>query len=120
HIDGLRLDATHALQDDSARPFLAELGAEVRAWTPGRHVPVIAEDHRNLAVLVTPEERGGWGLDGVWSDDFHHEMRRLLTGDHEGYYQDFSGTVQDLAATIQNGWFFCGQEAAYFGGPRGS
>src|SRR5262249_7160803 len=91
HLDGLRLDATHAIVDDSPRHFLAELSERVRSAVTGRHVYLIAEDHRNLAKMVEPVARGGWGLDGVWADDFHHEMRRLLAGDHEGYYRDYSG-----------------------------
>jgi len=118
-LDGLRLDATHALVDDSPRHFLAELQARVRAALP-RDVLLIAEDHRNLASLVRPEAEAGWGLDAVWADDFHHEMRRNLAGDHEGYYCDFSGTLADLATTVRDGWFFKGQHSEHFGGPRGT
>jgi maltooligosyltrehalose trehalohydrolase len=120
HIDGLRLDATHAIKDDSPRRFLAELSAAVRASTPQRHILLIAEDHRNLATMVTPESRGGWGLDAVWADDFHHEMRRLLAGDHEAYYRDYTGAPADLAATIRQGWFYCGQRSAHRNEPRGT
>jgi maltooligosyltrehalose trehalohydrolase len=109
HFDGLRLDATHAIVDDSPRHFLAELSTHVRAASAGRPVHLIAEDHRNLSQLVQSPEQGGWGLTGVWADDFHHELRRLLAGDCEGYYRDYAGTTQELAATIQQGWFFEGQ-----------
>jgi maltooligosyltrehalose trehalohydrolase len=119
HMDGLRLDATHALVDDSPRHFLAELQARVRA-AAARPVLVVAEDHRNLASMVRPEAEGGWGLDAVWADDFHHEVRRGLAGDHEGYYRDFSGKVADVAATVRDGWFFKGQHSEHFGGPRGT
>jgi maltooligosyltrehalose trehalohydrolase len=120
HGDGLRLDATHAIQDDSPRHFLAELSARVHDTTAGRHVHVIAEDHRNLAGMVTPVADGGWGLDAVWADDFHHEVRRLLAGDRDGYYRDFTGTVPDIAETIRHGWFFAGQYSAHLGAPRGT
>jgi maltooligosyltrehalose trehalohydrolase len=119
HLDGLRLDATHALVDEGPRHFLAELQARVRAALP-RPVLLIAEDHRNLAAMVRPEAEGGWGLDAVWADDFHHGLRRCLAGDHEGYYRDFSGTVADLASTLRDGWFFKGQRSEHFGGPRGT
>jgi maltooligosyltrehalose trehalohydrolase len=119
HIDGLRLDATHAVQDDSPRHFLEELTATVRASSQ-RPVVVIAEDHRNLAQLLLPRDRGGYGLDGVWADDFHHQVRVHVAGDSEGYYQDYSGSVEDLTQTIQRGWFFTGQRSAHQGKPRGT
>ena len=93
HLDGLRLDATHSMVDEGPRHFLAELSARVREHAPGRPVHLIAEDHRNLAGMLRPESAGGWGLDGVWSDDFHHQLRRLLAGDDDGVYRDFAGTI---------------------------
>jgi maltooligosyltrehalose trehalohydrolase len=119
HVDGLRLDATHALVDDGPRHFLAELQARAREAVP-RPVLLIAEDHRNLASMVRPEAEGGWGLDAVWADDFHHEVRRCLAGDDEGYYRDFTGTVADVATTVRDGWFFKGQRSEHLGGPRGT
>ena len=126
HLDGLRLDATHALIDESPRHFLAELAAHVRragrpAALPAASRPLlIAEDHRNMAVMLRPTARGGWGLDAVWADDFHHQMRRALAGDHEGYFADFSGTMRDIAATLQRGWFYRGQRAPSRGARRGT
>ncbi|MGH9663935.1 MAG: malto-oligosyltrehalose trehalohydrolase, partial [Bryobacteraceae bacterium] len=122
HIDGLRLDATHAIVDDSRRNILASLSGAVRGSLEGsgRRVQVIAEDHRNLASLVKPERDGGCGLDGVWSDDFHHQMRRALNGDSDGYFQDFDGSAENIAATARQGWFYTGQPSAYFGHARGS
>jgi maltooligosyltrehalose trehalohydrolase len=120
HLDGLRLDATHYLFDDGPRPFLAELTARVRGTIAGRQVHVIAEDPRNLATMVRPESEGGWGLDAVWSDDFHHELRRYLLGDREGAFIDFRGCVSDLAATINEGWLFRGEFSHYRGCFRGT
>jgi maltooligosyltrehalose trehalohydrolase len=120
HIDGLRLDATHAMMDDSPRHFLAELTDRVRSSAPQREVILIAEDCRNLSHMIKPEKEKGWGLDAVWSDDFHHHIRRSLAGDHESYFQDFSGSLEDIAATIRQGWFFQGQHSAHFKGPRGT
>jgi maltooligosyltrehalose trehalohydrolase len=70
--------------------------------------------------MVQPEAEGGWGLDAVWADDLHHQLRVGLAGDRDGYYADFSGSVEDLARTIQDGWFFQGQVSRHFGGPRGT
>ena len=121
HLDGLRLDATHALVDESPRHFLAELGERVRASLPeDRLVALIAEDDRNLARIVKPRPEGGWGMDAVWADDFHHQMRHLLAGDHEGYYADYEDRVEDLTLILRQDWLYTGQRSAYFKGPRGT
>ena len=85
-----------------------------------RRVHVIAEDVRNLAKMVKPENQGGWGLDAVWSDDFHHQMRRAMAGDSDGYYRDFDGSTKGVADTARQGWFFTGQHSDFFGKPRGT
>ncbi len=120
HFDGLRLDATHAILDDSERKFLAELSDRVHGSVSDRQVHLIAEDHRNLNYLPKPTSRGGWGLDGVWADDFHHQMRRLLAGDNDGYFSDYTDNVADLAATIRQGWLYCGQLSQHLNEPRGT
>jgi maltooligosyltrehalose trehalohydrolase len=119
HIDGLRLDATHALIDESPSHFLRDLIEAVRGLG-GLKRHLIAEDHRNLKRLILPADAGGYGLDAVWSDDYHHQIRRILAGDRDGYFADFAGSTRDLAATIQRGWLFAGQRSVYFGGPRGT
>lgn len=119
HIDGLRLDATHAILDDSDVHFLAQLTDELRA-SCGEQVILIAEDHRNLAQMMVSTEHGGWGLDGVWADDYHHQNRRLLHGDSDGYFRDFTGTTEDLATTIRQGWFYTGQFSEHLNENRGS
>jgi maltooligosyltrehalose trehalohydrolase len=119
HIDGLRLDATHELIDDTERPFLGELAETVRAAGP-RHVVVTAEDDRNLARLALPAHAGGFGLDALWADDFHHHMRRRLAGDREGYFESYQGRAADIALTLQSGWFFSGQVAPHTGRYRGT
>lgn len=120
HVDGLRLDATHELHDESSRHFLAELSSRVRASAPEREIVLIAEDERNLAKMVRPESAGGWGLDSVWADDFHHQIRRFLAGDHEGYYRDYRGSIRDLAETLNQGWYYRGQPSIHLGKPRGT
>jgi len=119
HVDGLRLDATHALIDAGERPFVAELAAAVHRTRHPRPF-VFAEDARNFARLVEDVEDGGWGLDGVWADDFHHIIRRMLAGDSHGYYADYRGDVDELVATLQRGWLFVGQHSAHHGAPRGT
>jgi maltooligosyltrehalose trehalohydrolase len=119
HVDGLRLDATHTLVEKDPGATLREL-AQTVATASGRRVFLHAEDHRNLAAMVEDPARDGWGLDGVWADDFHHVMRRLLAGDCHGYFADFEGTTSELARTIQQGWLFTGQPSARLGRGRGT
>jgi maltooligosyltrehalose trehalohydrolase len=118
-IDGFRLDATHALPHAHAPAFLRELVEDVRREA-GRDLIFIAEDHRNLADMLRAPNNGGWGLDGVWADDFHHHVRVIAAGDTHGYYRDFQRDAADLAETIRRGWFYRGQHSEYHGQPRGS
>jgi maltooligosyltrehalose trehalohydrolase len=114
HIDALRLDAIHAIVDISARTFLEELSATVHAEAHelGRDVYLIPECNRNNAHVVSPPELGGWGFDAVWNDDFHHSLRVLLTGEQDGYYQDYHG-VEDLTVSYRDGFFYTGQYSKY-------
>ena len=121
HMDGLRLDATHAIIDDSPVHLIQELVERVHAsLDPGRHFVLIAEDPRNEARLVRPIAAGGYGLDAVWADDFHHTVRVTLTGENEGYYRDFTGGAGEIAATLRSGWLFQGQRSPRTGRPRGT
>ena len=119
HADGLRLDATHSLFDSRRPHFVAELTRAAHAAADPAPL-VFAEDHRNLAEMVDDEARGGWGLDGVWADDFHHVVRRMLAGDAHSYYSDYRGTADELAATLRRGWLYVGQPSIHEGAPRGS
>jgi len=118
-FDGLRLDATHAMVDESPRHVIRELTTTVRGSIDDRRILIVAEDDRNLAEIVRPAAEGGWGADAVIADDFHHEARRLAAGDADGYFVDYTGTTTDLAATIRRGWFFAGQHSGYRNAPRG-
>jgi maltooligosyltrehalose trehalohydrolase len=122
HIDGLRLDATHAISDHGPAHVLAELADAVRVSVEGspRPVLVIAEDSRNLNTIVRGRDTGGWAFDGVWADDFHHHLRRSLAGDTDGYFADFDGTAASIASTARQGWFFTGQLSPRRGQPRGT
>ncbi len=121
HVDGLRLDAIHAIFDASPVHILTELAEAARAEGArlGRPVHIIAESHDNDRRIVLPRSAGGLGLDAVWSDDFHHALHVALTGERGGYYVDF-GDVGHLARAIAEGFAFQGQHAEYFGGPRGT
>ena len=91
HVDGLRLDAVHALHDTRATHILEELNIDVSARSAflGRPLPLIAESDLNDPRLITAREGGGYGLTAQWSDDFHHALYVSLTGDTSGYYADF-------------------------------
>jgi maltooligosyltrehalose trehalohydrolase len=118
HVDGLRLDATHAILDDSPTHVLTELQQRVRAALPAdRHFVLIAEDERNDERVVLS---AGHGLDGVWADDLHHQLRRHLAGDHEAYFADYTGSIDDIVRTLRQGWFYEGQESKNHGVPRGT
>ncbi len=122
HVDGLRVDATDTIRDDSDPHFLTELTERVHqaANAMGRNVILIAEDARNERKVVLPPTRGGHGFDAVWSDDFHHHMRHRLAGDSDGYYHDFDGTSESIATAIRDGWSFTGQFASFHGHGRGT
>ena len=109
HIDGLRLDAIHAIVDPSARPFVKELAKAChnRSNELNREVQIIAETNRNDRTVVSPCEQGGWALDGQWNDDFHHSLRVAFTNERVGYYQDFSG-LPDLVKAFQEGFVYTG------------
>ena len=114
HFDGLRLDAVHAYMDRSAINFMEQLGTEVRALEKetGRSYAVIAESDLNDPRVVTERARGGYGLDAQWSDDFHHALIAVLTGDRSGYYADF-GSMADLAKALRDVFVYDGRYSAY-------
>ncbi len=100
HLDGLRLDAVHALEDHRALQFLEELATEVHALAAllNHELILIAESDINDPRLVTSREAGGYGLAAQWSDDFHHAVHAAITGERQGYYCDF-GSLAALAKT---------------------
>jgi maltooligosyltrehalose trehalohydrolase len=118
HADGLRLDATFAIHDSSPKHLLRELSEAVRAEKPG--AILIAETHQNDVSYLKPLEEGGYGFDAVWADDFHHTVRRRVAGDHEGYYQDYAGSAEEIARALNQGFLYEGQRSAYSGECRGT
>jgi maltooligosyltrehalose trehalohydrolase len=117
HFDGLRVDAVHAIVDHSAQPFLQDLTVAVhtRAQTLDRRIHVIAESDLNDPRVITPKENLGFGFDSQWSDDYHHTLHVILTGEREGYYRGFEGTVSDLARVMKTGYLYTGQHSPHRG-----
>ena len=120
HVDGLRLDAVHALVDSSETHLLEELAIEVAALSAyvGRPLTLIAESDLNDPVLVTPREAGGYGLDAQWSDDFHHAVHVALTGETQGYYADFE-PLAALVKVCERGFFHDGTFSSFRGRDHG-
>jgi maltooligosyltrehalose trehalohydrolase len=114
HMDGLRVDAVHAFVDRSATHFLRQMEEEVRALGnhTGKHYVVIAESDLNNPRLVQAREAGGYGLDAQWSDDFHHALWTVLTGERSGYYEDF-GSMAELAKALKEVFVYQGQYSPY-------
>lgn len=109
HVDGLRLDAVHAIYDSSAVHFLEQLASEVKALAAhlGRELFLVAESSLNSPRLVTAREAGGFGLDAHWSDDFHHAVHACMTGERSGYYADF-GSIAQLAKSLSHAYVYDG------------
>jgi maltooligosyltrehalose trehalohydrolase len=114
HLDGLRLDAVHALQDSSPTHILAELGSSVAALAQQlrRPLPLIAESDLNDPVMITPRDEGGYGLDAQWDDDVHHALHALLTGERQGYYCDF-GSLEVLARVFTHAFLHDGTYSTF-------
>ena len=114
HIDGFRLDAVQAIFDSSPLHILDELGAAVhsQAQASGRPVLVMAESDQNDPRLVRPAERGGYNLDAMWNDDFHHAIHAYLTGERNGYYADFGG-ITSLAKVLRKRFALDGCHSSY-------
>ncbi|MDO6391669.1 malto-oligosyltrehalose trehalohydrolase [Pontibacter sp. BT731] len=109
HIDALRLDAVHAILDTGAKHFLQELQEQVEHLEQqlGRPFILIAESDLNDVRIINPTEKGGFGLAAQWSDDFHHAVHALLTGEDSGYYSDF-GKLEQLQKALQHGFVYDG------------
>jgi maltooligosyltrehalose trehalohydrolase len=114
HVDALRLDAVHAILDHSPVPFVEELASETHraAERLGRRVFLIAESADNNARLVRPRELGGYGLDALWNDDFHHCLRTLVTEERSGYYEDY-GEFSQFVKAYREGFAYSGQHSRF-------
>lgn len=120
HVDGLRLDAVHALHDESPIHILRELSAEVDALSVAlrRPLTLIAESDLNDTAMVAPREAGGLGIHAQWSDDFHHAVHVAVTGETSGYYADFE-PLDALAKVLQRGFFHDGTWSSFRGREHG-
>ncbi|WP_433393393.1 malto-oligosyltrehalose trehalohydrolase [Micromonospora sp. KLBMP9576] len=114
HVDGLRLDAVHAMPDSRATPWLEQVAIEVEALAThlGRPLSLIAESDLNDPRLITPREAGGFGLHAQWNDDAHHALHTLLTGERQGYYGDF-GSLECLTDVLTGGFFHAGTFSSF-------
>jgi maltooligosyltrehalose trehalohydrolase len=115
HLDGFRLDATHAIPDDSPKHLIQEIAERVQAFG----ALVICEDPRNERKLLLARTERGYGCDAVWADDFHHVVRVQMTHENEGYMGYFKGSMDQLVRTLREGWLFTG-ELQKDGIPRGT
>jgi maltooligosyltrehalose trehalohydrolase len=120
HVDGLRLDAVHALNDRQATHLLEGIAKRVDALAPHvrRPLSLIAESDLNDPKLITPREAGGYGLTAQWSDDFHHVLHVALTGETDGYYADF-GKMSDIAKVLTKAFFHDGTFSSFRGRDHG-
>jgi len=119
HLDGLRLDATHAIHDDSPRHILQDIGVAARQAAGARSVLVIAETEPQDARIVRATAKGGYGLDYIWCDDFHHVAIVAATGKREAYYIDYGGTPQEFVSAVKRGPLYQGQYYTWYKQRRG-
>lgn len=114
HVDALRLDGLHAIMDRSPRTFLEKLAQVVHTWgeRSGRRVYLMAESDLNDVRLIRTRELGGCGLDADWNEDFHHALHTLLTGEKDGYYQDF-GELGQMAKGFREGFIYSGEYSEF-------
>ena len=109
HVDGYRYDATQAIFDDSPRHILAEISATARRAAGKKKICLVNENEPQETKLVRPPDRGGYGMDALWNDDFHHSAMVVLTGRNEAYYEDHKGRPQELLSVAKWGYLFQGQ-----------
>ena len=120
HLDGLRLDATQQIFDRSEDHILAAIVRRVRSAGRGRTTFIVGENEPQQAKLVRPAERGGYGFDALWNDDFHHSVAVALTGRHEAYYSDYRGRPREFVAAAKHGFLYQGRRYQWQWKPRGT
>ena len=120
HLDGLRLDATQAIIDATEPHILSEIGASVRQAAKGRATIVVAENESQEMRLIRPRNAGGYGLDGLMNDDFHHSALVALTGRNEAYYSDHHGSPQEFVSSAKYGCLLQGERYAWQAARRGN
>ncbi|HEV3418144.1 MAG TPA: DUF3459 domain-containing protein, partial [Pirellulales bacterium] len=120
HLDGVRIDATQAFDDDSPRHILLELALAARDAAEHRQILVIGESEPQRAALLHPADRGGCEIDALWSDDFHHAAMVRLTGRSEAYFTDYEGSAEEFVAAAKWGFLYQGQRYSWQKRARGT
>ena len=120
HLDGLRLDATQQIFDESPENIMTALANSFRAAANPRNTFMVAENEPQATRLVRPVAQGGYGLDGLWNDDFHHSVRVAATGHNEAYYTDYHGCPQEFISAVKYGYLYQGQRYTWQNKQRGS
>jgi maltooligosyltrehalose trehalohydrolase len=120
HLDGLRLDATQDVKDASPDHLLAAVGRRARETAGRRTIYLIAENERQETRLVRPPAQGGYGLDALWNDDFHHSAMVALTKRSEAYYTDYLGSPQEMISLVKYGFLYQGQRYSWQEDRRGT
>jgi len=120
HLDGLRLDATQSIHDHSKDHILAAIGRAARKAGEGRGVILVGENEPQEVRLIRAESDGGYGIDALWNDDFHHSAMVAATGKREAYYMDYLGTAQELMSAVKHGFLYQGQWYAWQKKRRGT
>ncbi|HHT45823.1 MAG TPA: malto-oligosyltrehalose trehalohydrolase [Firmicutes bacterium] len=120
HIDCLRLDAIHTIMDESSRHILQEMSSTAKevSQKTGRKIFLIAETDENDVKVINPPEKGGYGIDAQWMDDFHHIIHSFLTGEKGGYYQDY-GRLEGLEKAFKN-YLYTGEFSQFWQKNRGT
>jgi maltooligosyltrehalose trehalohydrolase len=120
HLDGLRFDATQTIYDDSPEHVLAEMSRRAREAAAPRSIVLVAENETQTCRLVAPAVDGGYGLDALWNDDYHHSALVALTGHREAYYTDYLGLPQEFLSAVKHGYLYQGQRYAWQKKNRGT
>ncbi|MGZ4996259.1 MAG: malto-oligosyltrehalose trehalohydrolase [Methylobacter sp.] len=120
HLDGLRIDATQQIFDSSPEHIIAAVVRAARSAGAQRKILVIGENEPQDAKLFLPTEHGGYGIDALWNDDFHHTAMVAMTGRADAYYSDYRGTAQEFVSTLKRGFLYQGQWYSWQNKPRGT
>lgn len=120
HMDGLRLDATQNIYDSGRFHVLAEISQRTRNVAKPKKIVLVGENEPQDVILIGPPEKGGYGLDALWNDDFHHSATVALTGRTEAYYTDYRGEPQEFISAVKRGFLYQGQRYKWQKQPRGT
>lgn len=120
HFDGLRLDATQNIYDESPKHVLAEISQNARETASSKKIVIVGENEPQDITMITPIENGGYGLDGLLNDDFHHESKVALTGTREAYFLDYSAKPQEFISLLKYGYIYQGQFYSWQNKKRGT